>query len=65
VRDDGLIKADSAGRTDVERVYVAGDSAATIRNVAIAIGNGSRVATAIAADLIVDRYANAPTPARA
>jgi thioredoxin reductase len=63
-RDDGLIAtSDGGGRTDVERVYVAGDSAASVRNVAIAIGNGSRVATAMAADLIVDRYAQAPSSA--
>jgi thioredoxin reductase len=64
LRDDGLITADGGGRTGVERVYVAGDAAATVRSVAIAIGNGARVATAMAADLIVDRLA-VPTHARA
>ena len=60
LNDDGLIDADEGGRTDVERVYVAGDASAAVRAVAIAIGNGARVATAMAADLIVDRLA---TPA--
>jgi len=61
LRDDGLITADGGGRTGVERVYVAGDAAATVRSVAIAIGNGARVATAMAADLIVDRLAEPAT----
>jgi thioredoxin reductase len=55
VDEDGLIPSDEAGRTDVDRVYVAGDASAAVRNVAIAIGNGSRVATAMVADLIVGR----------
>jgi thioredoxin reductase len=57
VGEDGLIAADDGGRTGVERVYVAGDAAAAVRSVAIAIGNGARVGTAMAADLIVDRLA--------
>jgi thioredoxin reductase len=57
VGDDGLIVSDDGGRTAVERVYVAGDAAAQVRSVAIAIGNGARVGTAMAADLIVDRLA--------
>jgi thioredoxin reductase len=62
--DGGLIPADEGGRTEVERVYVAGDAAAAVRSVAIAIGNGARVATSMAADLIVDRLAT-PSAARA
>ncbi len=57
LNDAGLIEADEGGRTEVERVYVAGDASAAVRSVAIAIGNGARVATAMAADLIVDRLA--------
>ena len=64
VGDDGLIVADSGGRTAHERVYVAGDAAAKVRSVAIAIGNGSRVGVAMVADLIVDRLAP-PVPVRA
>jgi thioredoxin reductase len=60
VGDDGLIVADEAGRTALERVYVAGDTQANVRSVAIAIGNGARVATAMAADLIVGRLAPEP-----
>jgi thioredoxin reductase len=52
---DGLIVADASGRTAVPAVYVAGDAAAAVRSVAIAIGSGARAATAMAADLIVDR----------
>lgn len=59
---NGLIPADEGGRTEVERVYVAGDASQSVRSVAISIGNGARVATAMAADLIVDRLA---TPANA
>jgi thioredoxin reductase len=55
--DDGLIVADASGRTAVPAVYAAGDAAATVRSVAIAIGSGARTATAMAADLIVDRLA--------
>jgi thioredoxin reductase len=55
--DDGLIVADQSGRTAVPAVYAAGDAAATVRSVAIAIGSGARTATAMAADLIVDRLA--------
>jgi thioredoxin reductase len=65
VGDDGLIAADASGRTDVHRVYVAGDSSAPVRSVAIAIGSGSRVGTAMAADLIVDRLAEPVSAARA
>jgi thioredoxin reductase len=57
--DHELIQADDGGRTDVPGVYVAGDAAAAVRSVAIAIGSGSRVGTAMAADLIVDRLARA------
>jgi thioredoxin reductase len=53
----GRIPADEGGRTGVERVYVAGDASANVRSVAIAIGNGARVATSMAADLIVDGLA--------
>ena len=62
--ESGLIPADEGGRTDVERVYVAGDASQAVRSVAISIGNGARVATAMAADLIVDRLAT-PATARA
>jgi thioredoxin reductase len=55
--DDGLIVADASGRTAVHAVYAAGDAAAAVRSVAIAIGSGARAATAMAADLIVDRLA--------
>jgi thioredoxin reductase len=65
VGDDGLIPTtDASGRTEVDGVYVAGDSAAPVRSVAIAIGSGSRVGTAIAADLIVDRLAPPVSAAR-
>jgi thioredoxin reductase len=60
LNEDGLITADEGGRTEVERVYVAGDASQAVRSVAISIGNGARVATAMTADLIVDRLA---TPA--
>ena len=64
VADDGLIATtDQSGRTAHPRVYVAGDSSAPVRSVAIAIGSGSRVGTAMAADLIVDRLAE-PEPAQ-
>jgi thioredoxin reductase len=55
--DHELIPADASGRTEIPGVYVAGDAAAPVRSVAIAIGSGSRVGTAMAADLIVDRPA--------
>ena len=55
--DDGLIVADASGRTAVPAVYAAGDAAAAVRSVAIAIGSGARVATAMTADLVVDRLA--------
>src|SRR3954467_12066867 len=55
--DDGLIVADESGRTAVPAVYAAGDAAAAVRSVAIGIGSGARGATAMAADLIVDRLA--------
>ncbi|MEA2432037.1 MAG: hypothetical protein QOI19_2510 [Thermoleophilaceae bacterium] len=54
---DGLIVADASGRTAVPAVYAAGDAAAAVRSVAIAIGSGARAATAMAADLIVDALA--------
>jgi thioredoxin reductase len=53
----GLIVADPSGRTAVPAVYAAGDAAAAVRSVAIAIGSGARAATAMAADLIVDGLA--------
>src|SRR4051794_31238898 len=62
--DDGLIVADASGRTAVPGVYAAGDAAAAVRSVAIAIGSGARAATAMAADLIVDHLA-APKAANA
>lgn len=55
--DDGLIVADASGRTAVPAIYAAGDAATAVRSVAIAIGSGARAATAMAADLIVDRLA--------
>jgi thioredoxin reductase len=55
LNDSELIEADDGGRTAVPGVYVAGDASAAVRSVAIAIGSGSRVATAMVADLIVDR----------
>src|SRR3954471_5501993 len=62
--DDGLIVADASGRTAVPAIYAAGDAAAAVRSVAIAIGSGARAATAMAADLIVDHLA-APKAASA
>jgi thioredoxin reductase len=59
--DDGLIAADASGRTAVPGVYAAGDAAAAVRSVAIAIGSGARAATAMTADLIVDRLATPRT----
>ena len=53
--DTELIPADDGGRTSIPGVYVAGDASAAVRSVAIAIGSGSRVGTAMVADLIVDR----------
>src|SRR3954469_23004391 len=61
--DDGLIVADASGRTAVPAVYAAGDAAAAVRSVAIAIGSGARAATAMASDLIVDRLAPRVTAA--
>jgi thioredoxin reductase len=60
VDDNGMISADEAGRTDVPNVFVAGDAAEKVRSVAISIGRGSRVGTAMAAELILDRFAPAP-----
>jgi thioredoxin reductase len=57
--DQGLIVADESGRTAVPAVYAAGDAAAAVRSVAIAIGGGARTATAMVADLVVDRLAGA------
>jgi thioredoxin reductase len=54
VDDDGMISTDRSGRTELRGVYVAGDAGANVRSAAIALGSGARVATAIAADLIVD-----------
>ena len=64
LNEEGLITADEGGRTEVERVYVAGDASAAVRSVAIAIGNGARVATAMVADLVVGRLAK-PAAVRA
>src|SRR4051794_30826936 len=61
---DGLIVAAPSGRTAVPAIYAAGDAAAAVRSVAIAIGSGARAATAMAADLIVDGLAR-PVTARA
>jgi thioredoxin reductase len=63
VGDDGLIETDRSGRTEIRGVYVAGDAAARVRSVAIAIGNGNRVGTAVTTDLIVDGL-NTPAYAR-
>ena len=49
----GTIVTDADGRTDVPGVYAAGDAATErLRSVANAIGSGSRVAQAVALDLI-------------
>ena len=56
--DEGLIVADASGRTAIPAVYAAGDAAAAVRSVAIAIGSGARAATAMVADLVVDRLAS-------
>src|SRR3954468_24496873 len=61
IRDDGLIVADASGRTAVPAVYAAGDAAASVRSVAIAIGSGARAATAMTADLVVDHLARPRT----
>jgi thioredoxin reductase len=61
--DAGLIEADEGGRTDVDRVYVAGDASQAVRSVAISIGNGARVATAMVSDLVVGRLTT-PAPVR-
>jgi thioredoxin reductase len=61
LRDDGLIVADASGRTAVPAVYAAGDAAAAVRSVAIAIGSGAGAATAMTADLIVDHLARPKT----
>jgi thioredoxin reductase len=58
---DGLIVTDAGGRTAVPAVYAAGDAAAVVRSVAIAIGSGARTAIAMAADLIVDGLARPVT----
>jgi thioredoxin reductase len=55
-----LVPADDGGRTEVPGVYVAGDASAPVRSVAIAVGSGSRVGTAMAADLIVGPLAPDP-----
>jgi thioredoxin reductase len=62
--DQGLIVTDASGRTTVPAVYSAGDAAAVVRSVAIAIGSGARAAIAMAADLVVDGLAR-PMAARA
>jgi thioredoxin reductase len=59
LNEDELIVADDGGRTELPGVYVAGDASAEVRSVAIAIGSGSRVGTAMAADLIVGPLAPA------
>jgi thioredoxin reductase len=49
----GTIVTDADGRTEVPGVYAAGDAATErLRSVANAIGGGSRVAQAVALDLI-------------
>lgn len=48
--DAGLIAADADGRTSVAGVYAAGDAAASLRSVAIAVGTGARAAKAIVID---------------
>jgi thioredoxin reductase len=49
----GTIATDGDGRTDVPGVYAAGDAATEhSRSVANAIGSGSRVAYAVALDLV-------------
>jgi thioredoxin reductase len=49
----GTIVTDADGRTDIPGVYAAGDAATErLRSVANAIGSGSRVAQAVALDLI-------------
>jgi thioredoxin reductase len=64
LNDDQLILTDASGRTEVPGVYVAGDASAEVRSVAIAVGSGSRVGTAMAADLIVGRLARRQPAAR-
>jgi thioredoxin reductase len=51
ITDTGLIAADPDGRTTVSGVYVAGDAAASLRSVAIAIGTGARASKALVLDL--------------
>ena len=65
--DAGTIATDIDGRTGVEGVYAAGDAAtAHGRSVANAIGTGSRVAQAVALDLVAPLpRAEAPAPALA
>jgi thioredoxin reductase len=49
----GTIVTDQAGRTEISGVYAAGDAATeSMRSVANAMGTGSRVAQAVALDLI-------------
>jgi thioredoxin reductase len=51
--EGGTIAIDSDGRTEVPGVYAAGDAATErLRSVANAIGSGSRVAHAVALDLV-------------
>lgn len=62
LNEDELIDADDGGRTAVPGVYVAGDASAPVRSVAIAVGSGSRVGTAMVADLIVGPLAPDTSP---
>jgi thioredoxin reductase len=63
--ENNLIPADEGGRTEVDRVYVAGDASQAVRSVAISIGNGARVGTAMVSDLIVGRLARPRVAVRA
>ena len=56
----GTVVTDAAGRTEVAGVYAAGDTATeSMRSVANALGTGSRVAQAVALDLISGRVGGA------
>jgi len=51
--DAGIVVCDADGRTGVARVFAAGDTAAAVRSVAIAVGTGARAAKAIVRELTV------------
>jgi thioredoxin reductase len=56
----GTIVTDEAGRTEIPRVYAAGDAATeSMRSVASAMGTGARVAQAVALDLVAELSAAA------